>query len=96
MATLSNPAIKVLTALAEDDQAVVLSVRRSGTIKVSTWVSTRGDVYDKTRRFHVRHATFHLLYRTGLLMKARDWQAFGVTYAEYELTDAGRAALESA
>jgi hypothetical protein len=96
MAALSNAALKVLTTLAEDDQAVVLTVRHARDSKAAAWVSTRGDAYDKTRRSHVPIATFHRIHRTGLLAKVRDWQAFGVTYAEYELTDAGRAALEAA
>jgi hypothetical protein len=96
MAVLSNTALRVLTALAEDDQAVVLTVRHVRDSKAAVWVSTRGDASDKTRRSHVPIATFHRMHSTGLLAKARDWQAFGVTYTEYELTDTGRAALEAA
>jgi hypothetical protein len=96
MAALSNAAVRVLTALADDDQAVVTTVRHARDSTAAAWVSTRGNAYDKTRRSHVPIATFHRIHNTGLLAKTREWQAFGVTYAEYELTDAGRAALEAA
>ena len=95
MATLSNAAVRVLTALADDDQAVVITIRHDRGVKVSVWVKTRGDAADTAGRFYVLRATFHMLHRAGLLVKARDWQALGQTYTEYELTDAGRAALES-
>lgn len=92
MSELSSAAIRVLTALAEDDQVVVTTVRRDKIVQESAWVNKRGDTHGKDGRFHIPHTTFHMLCHTGMLAKTRDWQAFGMIYAEYELTDAGRAA----
>ena len=95
MAALSSAAIRVLTALAEDDQAVVITVRREYATEWSARMKTRGDAYSTAARFALRITTFHSLRHTGLIAKAREWEVFGLIYAEYELTDAGRAALES-
>jgi hypothetical protein len=79
----------------DDDRAVVTTVRRANTAEWSAWVKTRGDACKTAGRFHVRIATFHSLRRAGLIAKVREWEAYGLTYTEYELTEVGRAALES-
>jgi repressor of nif and glnA expression len=94
MAALSNIAVTILTVLADDDQAVISTVRHETSVEWSAWVKTRGDARSKAGRFAVRIHTFRKLCRTGLIAKVRESQAFGIIYAEYELTDAGRAALE--
>lgn len=94
MAALSAIALTVLRALADDDQAVVTTVRNRTTAEWSAWVKTRGDAPSKAGRFHVLITTLRMLRRTGRIAKTREWETLGLIYAEYELTDAGRAALE--
>jgi hypothetical protein len=96
MATLSSAAFRALTALADDDQAVITTVRRTTSVEWSARVKTRGDAYSTAARFALRTATFHCLHRSGLIAKACEWETFGLIYAEYVLTDAGQAALEAA
>ena len=88
MAALSNTTRKVLEALADDDQTIIITVRRSTTAEWSARVQ------GPSARFAVRITTFRMLRRTGLIAKAREWEVFGLIYAAYELTDAARAALE--
>jgi hypothetical protein len=47
-------------------------------------------------RLYIRRATFCRLRHDGLIAKAREALAFGLTYTEYELTGDGRAALYTA
>jgi len=95
MAALSNAAFRVLTALGDDGQSVITTVRREHAVEWSARMKTRGDAYSTAARFALRITTFHCLHRSGLIAKACEWETFGLIYTEYELTDAGRAVLEA-